>query len=299
MIMALKLSKADAKAVDAAMADTQRGAGAGFREFIEHWAGRDPTAAVKNLRPRHPDLTDRELEWNARFGWLSDWPNGWYLRGVARRLATGNLDEFGLFLQMHVRQAVLNHSADDDEFTSVWPLLVALAIDDKAAVEEFIRVGTFPLKSGHPDTVRIFNGVHALLRSGTAKSKRTPKAEGQEKKPAWIDGIVACLEGIAARDPAKVAAGLEQHLEGFRKGGRINPFEKIISHTAHGLYRLAAGIDPDLVAAFDPRRGLPWDAEFHDWLSGPRRALSASDFGNCPTPLAAAFVTLKRPKWVR
>lgn len=297
--MALKLSKADANAVNAAMANTEDGAGAGFQEFVAYWSGRDATASIKNQRPRYPDLTDRELEWNFRFGRLSDWPNGWYLRGVARRLATGNLDEFGLFLQMHVRQAVLNHSADDDEFTSVWPLLVALAIDDKAAVEEFIRVGTVPLKSGHSDTVRIFNGVHALLRSGTAKSKRTPKAQGQEKKPAWIDGIVACLEGIAAHDASQVAAGLEQHLEGFRKGVRINPLEKIISHTAHGLYRLAAGIDPDLVSTFDHRRGLPWDAEFHEWLSGPRRALSASDFGTCPKPLTAAFVTLKRPKWLR
>lgn len=297
--MALKLSKADVNAVNAAMANTEDGAGAGFQEFVAYWVGRDATAAVKNLRPRFTDLTDRELEWNARFGWLSDGPNGWYLRGVTRRLATGNLDEFGLFLQMHVRQAVLNHIANDDEFTDIWPLLVALAINDRAAVDGFIRVGTFPLESGHPDAVRIFNSVHAILRSRTAEWKRMPKSRGQEKKPAWIDGIVTCLEGIAAHDASQVATGLERHLEGFRKGVRINPLEKIISHTAHGLYQLAAGVDPNLVMTFDHDRGLPWDAEFHDWLSGSRRELSANDFGNCPKPLVAAFVTLKRPEWVR
>jgi len=297
--MTLKISKVDASAVSAAMADTETGAGAGFREFVAYWVGRDVAAAVKNRRPRYPDLTDRELEWSARFDQLSDWPNGWYLRGVARRLATGNLDEFGLFLQMHVRQAVLNHTANDNEFTEVWPLLVALAIDDRAAVEEFVRVGTFPLEAGHPDSVRIFNDVHAILRSRTAEWQRMAKDRGREKKPAWLAGILACLEGIAARNAPQVAAGLEQHLEGFRKGVRINPLEKIIAHTAHGLYRLAADVDPDLVATFDHRRGLPWDAEFHDWSTRPRRALSASDFGNCPEPLVAAFVTLKRPSWVR
>ena len=125
--MTLKLSKADASAVSAAVANTEDGAGASFQEFVAYCVGRDVTAAVKNQRPRHPDLTDRELEWNVRFGRLSDWPNGWYLRGVARRLATGNLDEFGLFLQMHVRQAILNHTTSDSEYTDVWPLLVVLA----------------------------------------------------------------------------------------------------------------------------------------------------------------------------
>lgn len=297
--MALKLSKADATAVNAAMANTEDGAGLGFKEFVGCRVVRDATAAIKNMRNRYPDLSDRELEWTTRFGWLSDWPNGWYLRGVARRLATGNLEEFGLFLRMHVRQAVLNHAENGDEFTEVWPLLVALAIDDQPAVDEFVRVGTFPLEAGHPDSVRIFNGVHAVLRSRIAEWRQMPKGRGREKKPAWIEGIVACLEGIAARDACNVAAGLEQHLEGFRKGFRINPLEKIISHTAHGLYRLAASVDPDLVATFDHCQGLPWDAEFHDWLSRPRRTLALSDFGDCPKPLADAFVTLKRPSWVR
>jgi hypothetical protein len=294
----MKLSKSNATVVQDAMANTRDGAGLSFREFIAYWIKYDVKPAVKNLRGRHATLSDQELEWKARFGWISDWPNGWYLRGMARRLSTDNLDEFGLFLQMHVRQAVLNHTSDEDEFTEVWPLLHALAIRDTSAIDRFIKNASFPLKAGHPDTRLIFNCVQALLRSDTSKAKALLKKRASGKTPAWLEGMIDCLEGILAEDAAQVASGLEQHLDGFKKASKINPLEKIISLEAHGLYRLAERIDPKLVAEVDTQRKLPWDQDFHDWSSSHQPVLTMTEFGRCPRPLASAFVNFERPEWM-
>jgi hypothetical protein len=216
---------------------------------------------------------------------------------MARRLATDDLNEFGLFIQLHVRQAILNHDADEDESTDVWTLLPAIAIGDDLAIDRDVDIATFPLSRGHSDTRTIYNGVHAILRGEDSELEKLRRKRVSEKKPAWIRGIVACLQGIVTGDSSRVAFGIEQHLDGFRKGFRIDRLEKIISLEAHGLYRLAERIDGGLVRDFDTERRIPWDREFHAWSSTTRPALAIEHFGICPKPLAAAFVNLDRPEW--
>ena len=294
----MRLAKSDAAIVTEAMANTKDGAGLGFPDYVAYWLKRDAQPAIKNIRSRYPALTDQELEWKTRFDWISDWPNGWYLRGMARRLATGDIAEFSLFMQMYVRQSLLNLTANEDEFTEVWPLFHALAIQDQPTVDQYVKIATFPLKEGHPDTRLIYNCVHALLCARVSQGKTMLKKRSAGKTPDWIEGIIACMQGVIAHDASQVAVGMEQHLQGFRKATRINPLEKIISLVAHGLYRLAERIDPDLVAQVDIARDLPWDREFHDWSSIRVPTLSLTDFGKCPGPLAMAFVALDRPSWV-
>lgn len=294
----MKLSKSDLSAVNQAMLNTKDGAGVSFEEFIAFWMKRDAKPAILNTRNRYPELTEQELEWKIRFGWISDWPNGWYLRGVARRFATGNLDEFGLFIQMHARQAILNHCANEDEFTDIWPLLCAIAIQDELAINQFVKNATFPIKSGHPDTRQIYNCVLALLSSRTSELEKLLKKKPTEKRPDWLEGMVTCLKGVLAQDASQVAAGIEAHLKGFKKAKRINPAEKIISLEAHGLYRLAERIDSSLVAECDIQQTLPWDREFHEWSCGNQPKLTLKNFPKSPEPLANAFLTLKRPAWM-
>ena len=74
-------------------------------------------------------------------------------------------------------------------------------------------------------------------------------------------------------------------------------YEKPISIEAHGLYRLAQKIEPELLAKFDPLTALPWDAEFHAWTTANAAELLASDFGYCPDKFLRPFLTSKRPKW--
>lgn len=294
----MKLSKSNMEIVQAAMANTKDGAGLGFRDFIESLMQRDVQPNIKNTRSRFPTLTMKELELKALFGWVSDWPNGWQLRGIARRLATGNISEYCQFLLMHVRQAVLNHSAGDEEYTEVWPLLYAISIGDQLAIDSFMAISSYPIRTGHPDTRLIYNNVHKLLRAGVTKTKTPMKKPSKGKRPAWLDGMILCLEGIFKRDPAIVAKGIEQHLDGYSKAQRINSLEKIVSFEAHGLYRLAERIDPNLVVQCDTQRELPWDREFHEWSSQNEPVLVLKNFGSCPKPLVKAFDTLYRPPWI-
>jgi hypothetical protein len=290
----MKLPKAYAEAVAKAMANDRVQANLTFDGFVAHWLERDAQKAIAKRRAKYPDWPDGHLELNFRFDWISE---GWYKRGVARRLATDDLDEFGLFIQMHVRQAILNHVANEDEYVDVWTLLPAIAIGDDLAIERYVDIATFPLSDGHPVVRTIYNGIHAILRSHASEVEKLRKKRLSEKKPAWLKGIVECLQGIVSQDSSRVASGIEQHLKGFRKSDRITPLEKIVSLEAHGLYRLAERIDGDLVRDFDTERGLPWDKEFHAWSSATRPALAIEHFGDCPKPLAAAFVNLERPAW--
>lgn len=268
-----------------------------FEGFIANWMQRDATEAIANVRKHwHPDWPQVWLELKVRFDWICDPMNGWYLRGVARRFSSGDLDEFVQFIQMHVRQYKLLNARPGD--TDVWELLRALAIRDQEAVGRYVAETDFPLQDGHPDTRTIYNGVQALLRSDKAQLDVLQQKELSDKKPAWLTGIIRCLQGIAARDPARVALGVHQHLDGFRKAFRIHPLEKIVSLEAHGLYRLAEQIDPQLVRDVDMGRGLPWDQEFHIWSTKSRPRLTVAQFGKkCPKPLAEALVTLERPEW--
>jgi hypothetical protein len=273
-----------------------------FDEFIEQWTKRDSATAVANVKKSHPKWPAKFLPFYVQFGWISDNPDGWYLRGVARRFAMDDLDDFGLFIQMHVRQHVLNHDpGGDDEALEIWGLLKALAIADDEAIDLYLSRLTFPVTYGHPDTMAIYNGVQAILRSDNSQQTALLKAKRSKNKPDWLSGTIECLQGIVSGQPKIVASGLERHLAGFRKAPRLSSLEKLISLDAHGLYRLAERVDPELVKAVDAHRDLPWDRDFHEWSNEWRPSLAIDHFGNCPKELAQVFVKLENPPptWTR
>lgn len=292
----MKLTKADATSVEKAMANTEDRANLGFREYVAYQMRRDIQGSIKNQQPRYPNLNAQELEWKIRFEKLADWPNGWYLRGIARRFATSDLAEFALFVQMYVRQAVLNYAGDDD-FTEIWPMLRALAISDQPTIDAYLAVATLPLESGPPEVRLLHNCIYALLKPGIVRPESLQREE-TGKTGDWLQGLITSVKGVLARDPGQVAEGLEQHLVGFRKAHRINPLEKIVSLEAHGVYRLAERIDASLVREFNPERELPWDREFHDWSSSQRPAITMDHLSDCPEPVATALVTVQRPSWI-
>jgi hypothetical protein len=272
-----------------------------FKEFIAYWLQYDAREAIANTRINYPKLTEKGpekwLELKCRFDWICDYPTGWYLRAIPRRAATGNLDEFGRFIQMQVRQMVLHQCAHASSYTRVFDLLLALAIGDDPAIELFLATATFPVSVGGHFKI-IYNGVHALLREDAAEIDRLRKTKISKTTPTWAKGQVHCLQGIAECDASRVAAGIDEHLSGFYKAGWIDPMEKILSLQAHGMFRLAERIDPKLVRKFNTERDLPWDREFHAWSTGRAPKLAVGDFGDCPQELCAPFVTLKIPEWL-
>lgn len=297
MNLKMKLPAPAAKTVNDAM---QSRAALSLEQFLADRMQWDATEAMANVRKHwHPDWPDEWLELKVRLGSASNSLLGWYHRGVARRCTTGDLDEFGLSIQMQVRKHLLVY-AGQSSYIDVWELLRALAIRDQEAVRRYIEDASFPLKDGDPDVRAVYNGVQAILRSDKAQLDALQKKKPSAKSPAWLTGTIRCLQGISARDPFHVASGINQHLDGFRRSGAADPLEKIISLEAHGLYRLAEQIDPKLVKEVDITRDLPWDQEFHAWSTNSRPRLAIEHFGpKCPRPLAEAFVHLGRPEWAR
>jgi hypothetical protein len=297
----MKLPKNKASDVAAAMLNEHTEARLSFKEFIAYWMQYDATEGIANTRVNYPKLTEKGpemwLELKYRFESIGDYPTGWYLRAIPRRAATGNLEEFGRFIQMQVRQMVLFQCVHGSSYTHIFELLLALAIGDDPAIERFLATATFP-ESGHDKFTIIYNGVHALLREDAAEIDRLRKAKISKSTPTWAKGQVHCLQGIAERDASRVAAGIDEHLNGFYKAGWIDPMEKILSLQAHGMYRLAERIDPKLVRKFNTERDVPWDREFHAWSTGRGPALTVGDFGDCPQELCTPFVTLEIPPWL-
>jgi hypothetical protein len=297
----MKLPKNKASDVAEAMLNEVTQAKLSFQEFIAYWMQYDASEGIANTRVNYPKLMkkgpERWLELKYRFESICDYPTGWYLRAIPRRAATGNLDEFGRFIQMQVRQMVLFQCVHGSSYTHIFELLLALAIGDDPAIERFLKTATFP-ESGRDKFSTIYNGVHALLREDAAEIDRLRKTKISKSTPTWAKGQVHCLQGIAERDASRVAAGIDEHLDGFYKAGWIDPMEKILSLQAHGMYRLAERIDPKLVRKFNTERDLPWDREFHAWSNGRVPKLAVEHFGDCPADLCAPFVTLEIPPWL-
>ena len=296
----MKLPRQKASDVAAAMLNVHREAGLSFEEFIAYWMQYDATEGIANTRINYPKLTkgpEKWLELKYRFESICDYPTGWYLRAIPRRAATGNLDEFARFIQMQVRQAVLFQCLHGSSYTHSFELLLALAIGDDPAIERFVATATFP-EPGRDRFTTIYNGLHALLRNDAAGIDRLRKAKISNGTPTWAKGEMNCLQGIAERDASRVAAGIDEHLNGFYKAGWVDPMEKILSLQAHGMFRLAERIDPKLVRGVDTDRDAPWDREFHAWSTGCTPKLAVSDFGDCPEELCAPFVTLEIPEWL-
>ncbi|HWB08176.1 MAG TPA: hypothetical protein VG826_02940 [Pirellulales bacterium] len=292
--LSMKLPKQSASAVVEAMSREETKLS--FEGFVAHWLQYDARQGIANWRERHPTWPEKWLERRYRFLLICDPLNGWYLRGIARRAATGDLDEFGLFIQMQVRQAVMLQPAADNSATDVNELLLpALAIGDQPAIERHLAKATFPKPGAH---MVVYNGVQALLRDDPAEIDRLRKAKVPKSTSARTKGLVHCLQGIAAGDASRVAAGIEEHLNGFYKAFCIDPIEKILSLDAHAMFRLAERIDPKLTLEFNTDRDVPWDREFHAWSTDWLPTLAVDHFGDCPEDLCAPFVTLEIPPWL-
>lgn len=294
----MKLPKNKASDVAEAMLDDETKLS--FEEFIAYWMQYDATEGIANDRVNYPKSKKWPAKWlelRYRFELICNFPTGWYLRAIARRAATGNLDEFGRFIQMQVRQMVLHQCLHGSSYTHMFELLLALAIGDDPAIERFLATATFP-EPGRDKFSIVYNGLHALLREDAAEIDRLRKTKVSKSTPTWLKGEMHCLQGIAERDASRVVAGIDEHLSGFYKAGWIRPMEKILSLPAHGMYRLAERIDPKLVRKFNTERDLPWDREFHAWSTGRSPTLKVGDFGDCPEDLCAPFVTLKVPEWL-
>lgn len=266
-----------------------------FEQFIASCMERDPSRAIENQRRKHPDWPSEWLEGRVRLRWICD-GNGWLVRGVARRILAGDVDELQLFLEMHVRSRLHWYYKNHEEYTEIWELLTALAIDDHVTTKGHMNIATFPLvKSRGGEAARLFNAVHQLLRDpNTCISDldlRTTKS-----CTTWLCACLDFIGAISQRNPNDAQIALNAMLAGFRRTPQINLMEKVIAFCAHGLFRLARLTAPELALEPPTDPSLPWDSELYS-ASKDRQIISHDYFPNVPKWLVSSIVDLNRLPW--
>jgi len=270
-----------------------------FEDYIGSCMQRDPTQAIENRRRECPNWPDEWLEGHVRFRWISD-HNGWLTRGVARRIVSGDFDELQLFLEMHVRSRFLwysNYAKNQEEYLEIWPLLVALAINDRITIQRHTEFATFPLvKSRGGEAARLFNAVHLLLREPTSTKIADLDLRTSKSTASWLKGCLEFIEACVRHDPTMAQNAFDAIVDGYRKSSQINLMEKAIAFCAHGLLRVAERVSPDLRVSHPTGTSLPWDAELHA-AAANRELLSRDHFPGVPSWLVNSFVDLRPLPW--
>jgi len=280
----------------AAVSDPESDARLSFREFVDACMQRDPSRNIENRRRKCPDWPDEWLEGHARFRFVSD-NNGWLIRGVARRIAFGDVQELQLFLEMHVRTRLFSYCNNHDEYLEVWPLIEAIAIDDEDTVVKHLELGTFPLVTSRGgETARLYNAIHQLLLDPADLQSRDLDLRATKSVASWLRGCLDLVDAFAKDDAAKAQAAYDTILAGFRKSPQINLMEKTIAFCAHALVRLGQRVAPDIKIAPPANPSLPWDSDLHTIATG-RTVISRDHLAGVPNWLVDSLIDLKPLPW--
>jgi len=112
----------------------------------------------------------------------------------------------------------------------------------------------------------------------------------------WIG---KCIAGIAEGSTHRVAEALQEELQNETRARSKKQARNTVCIEAHGFYRLAEWVSPDLVDGFDVTQGLPWDAGFHTWTEANRDPLEGLDLTGISPEFHRAVVDLELPDWFR
>ena len=78
--------------------------------------------------------------------------------------------------------------------------------------------------------------------------------------------LLDCIDAIGTRDPGWFTESLAEDLKIQRKSIGLDPCDRMVSMTAHGLWEIANLTDPALVKDWDVEQALPWDAGLHEFV---------------------------------
>jgi hypothetical protein len=277
----------------------ERGGRLSLEEFVAQQQAVDLTEAVANAVPDLPHLSRRDLYLHTLFTGIADLEDEWLSRGVARRLTLDEPAELARFLGMNSRVKYLWHGGivgNENEYGNVYDALRGLAVRDVDVALAFATTGTFPLRSGHRDTVLAYNGVYSVLRRESSYPRTFERALAGRKTTRWFGGLYEGLRGIMKADGSLVAQGLDQMLKA--RSPWHGPLEKVINLEAHGLYELARWVSPDLVSEFDTDRPLPWDRKLTEWTVRNKSPMRGVRLPGLPLALRKAILRLERPQWL-
>jgi hypothetical protein len=244
-------------------------------------------------------MSSRELVW---FGFTL-LGLAYHLKGVAiaRRFALDDPSELGRGLAVLNRLREIGERLDSPSLRAGFEYdrqLEACALHDFHLAREY-TLGQRPGRHAIPDNYELADvGVTSILQRNDATLEVAVAEMSRRKVRPWMQGIYACVAGIAARNPAKLQAGLRLHLDGMRALRQKDDLDEAIVLNAHGLYRLAEWVSPELVAGCDLELPLPWDGAFHAWCEANLKPLTSLDLTFISPEIHEAIVN-GPPTWLQ
>lgn len=269
---------------------SDRGSGASANpadiELMEHW---------KTLFPDH--APEQQLALLALHDVVESGLGGVLQSGLLRRIVQDDVGALARSVSLQCRTAFLQDLLfPNDE--SPWLLWGALAVNDVVLFEQATRRSRRRPAMQWDDQLCHYVATLAVLdrddvrlaQSAARMSARLARPETQA-----MDGV---FRGIAERQPALVAAGLQQLLDRERAAKEQLHFGAFCLEV-HGLYGLAARVSPDLVSGFDVSQPPPWDRGLHELVvAGDFDPVRGLDLTAVSPLLHQWLVQLDLPPWL-
>lgn len=176
------------------------------------------------------------------------------------------------------------------------PLLQGLAVGDRLVVQRFIE--TMEPWNEEPGGFNIkCHGVVAVLNRDWAALKRGLSQPPSHTSEEVYMVLKDFLLGLMNNDPHETATALQNFFD-ISKRQRIKGWlRNAFDYETHGLFHLAEGINPQLVANFDKLQSRPWDSDIYNAVSRGRDPWDHVDLRNISIELHDAITTLSRPVW--
>ncbi len=216
---------------------------------------------------------------------------------VARRITLDDPAELARGLFVTNRFDMLNWGF---QFQACDLVLSLFAVRDMAAIDHLAeRTTVGETQYPNHETSLCSKAAEALIKRDFDALRPVIDRLKRKKVSAWMQHKIACLLGIADRQPDQITQGLHGMLDSYqmRRDEDSHSTFMVFNVEAHGLYRLAEWISPDLVAGFDVTQSFPWDAEFHAWVETHEHPLDGLDFRGVAPLLRDAILDLKVPDW--
>ncbi len=206
---------------------------------------------------------------------------------IARRVQADEPSELALGLLFLVRHkwagyALLREKNRNPD--SLWEvLLLAAAIHDWDLFNKMLlllpdrALGPF----GAQDTEwLLYEMLLSILRDTYPLPSHAEASGFRKNRLPYFSAIIASLVVMGDRNAGGFSSALEGLLAKTRSSRGLDAEDRLLCIHAHGLWEVAKRVDPKLVANWDISRGLPWDAEFHEFtrsLTSPMDLVAVPD----------------------
>jgi hypothetical protein len=259
--------------------------------YAEHQKYRK--TAVENTM-QYLGYSAEQAEASCAFGCLGS-PGLWRERAIARRVRLDDPRELAEHVCLEARREWIAYGDEKEDRTQrLNQLIPAVALHDHVLEKRILEMSPYPLKSGHPDDVCLYNAVFSVLKGNLDAFRRRLPYEPKRKTNRHWNAALQCLQAAAQNKPDLFRDSLEELLEIER---RSNWLASLISVFGHGIYEICQRAAPKVVESFDVNQEPPWDAAFHRWIQERDDPLKEFDWTKIPDEIRDGLRNMTRPIW--